>query len=68
VAIFCSNCNATIVVCNVILEAGKPVMTTSRVPLNINYETDNCIVRELEVTDPLDVICSGWPGPRSRTD
>jgi hypothetical protein len=43
----------------VILEAGKPVMTTSRVPLNINYETDNCIVRELEVTDPLDVIC-GW--------
>lgn len=34
-------------------------MTTGRVPLNISYETDNCIVRELEVTDPLDVIC-GW--------
>lgn len=38
-------------------------MTTSRVPLNINYETDNCIVRELEVTDPLDVICSWMARP-----
>jgi hypothetical protein len=34
-------------------------MTEVRAPLDISYETDNCIVRELEVTDPLDVIC-GW--------
>jgi hypothetical protein len=38
-------------------------MTEARAPLNISYETDNCIVRELEVTDPLDVICSWMARP-----
>lgn len=34
-------------------------MADARTPLNISYETDNCIVRELELTDPLEVI-GGW--------
>ena len=34
-------------------------MTEARAPLNIGYETDNCIVRELEVSDELEVLC-GW--------
>ena len=31
-------------------------MADTRVPLNIRYETDHCFVRNLELTDPLEVI------------
>jgi hypothetical protein len=34
-------------------------MAHASTPLNISYETENCIVRELELTDPLEVI-GGW--------
>ena len=34
-------------------------MTETRAPLNIGYETDNCFVRELEVSDELELLC-GW--------
>ena len=34
-------------------------MIEARAPLNISYETDNCFVRELEVSDELELLC-GW--------
>jgi hypothetical protein len=34
-------------------------MADAHTPLNIRYETEHCIVRELELTDPLEVI-GGW--------
>jgi len=38
-------------------------MSEARMPLNISFETPNCVIRELELSDELELLCEWMSDP-----